>query len=158
MKLHDLIGYDRHGTIKELDKGLSKGKLGTKEVVFSALGFNAPAWVAASSMFILYSISGQQAPLAILIGFFFPMLILAVCMVFLARHAPSAGGIFTFCSRFLHPNCGVVMGWTYAIACMAVTPMCAVIGTQYIQALFPALQGDLQANIISTLLILILPY
>lgn len=154
MKLHDLIGYDRHGTIKELDTGLNKGKLGTKDVVFSALGFNAPAWVAASSMSILYSISGQQAPLAILIAFFFPMLVLAVCMVSLTRHAPSAGGIFTFCSRFLHPSCGVVLGWTYAIACMAVTPMCAVIGTQYIQALFPSLQGDLQAKIISTLMIL----
>ncbi|WP_329046050.1 APC family permease [Pseudomonas aeruginosa] len=154
MKLHDLIGYDRHGTIRELDTGLNKGKLGTKDVVFSALGFNAPAWVAASSMSILYSISGKQAPLAILIAFFFPMLVLAVCMVSLTRHAPSAGGIFTFCSRFLHPNFGVVLGWTYAIACMAVTPMCALIGTQYIQALIPAVQGDLQAKIISTAIIL----
>jgi len=103
MKLYELFGYDRHGTVSELDTALSKGKLGTKDVSFSALGFNAPAWVAASSMSILYSISGHQALLAILIAFFFPMLVLAVCMVSLTRQAPSAGGIFTFCSRFLHP-------------------------------------------------------
>ncbi|MCP8633674.1 amino acid permease [Pseudomonas mosselii] len=154
MKLHDLIGYDRNGTIKEIETGLNKGKLGTRDIVFSALGFNAPAWVAASSMSILYSISGHQAPLAILIAFFFPMLVLAICLVSLTRYAPSAGGVFTFCSRFIHPSCGVVLGWTYALACMAVTPMCALIGTQYIQALFPALQGELQAKIIGTLLIL----
>ncbi|BCJ06798.1 hypothetical protein PRtIB026_A34480 [Pseudomonas sp. RtIB026] len=47
-----------------------------------------------------------------------------------------------------------MLGWTYALACMAVTPMCALIATQYIQALFPALQGELQAKIIGTLLIL----
>lgn len=155
MKLHDLIGYDRSGTIREIDTGLSKGRLGTTDIVFSALGFNAPAWVAASSMSILYSISGHQAPLAILIAFFFPMLVLAVCMVSLTRYAPSAGGVFTFCSRFIHPSFGVVLGWTYAIACMAVTPMCALIGTQYIQALIPGLQGELQAKFISSALILI---
>jgi len=154
MKLHDLIGYDRNGTIKEIETGLNKGKLGTRDIVFSALGFNAPAWVAASSMSILYSISGHQAPLAILIAFFFPMLVLAICLVSLTRYAPSAGGVFTFCSRFIHPSCGVVLGWTYALACMAVTPMCALIGTQYIQALLPALQGELQAKIIGTLLLL----
>lgn len=153
MKLYELFGYDRHGTVSELNTALSKGKLGTKDVSFSALGFNAPAWVAASSMSILYSISGHQVPLAILIAFFFPMLVLAVCMVSLTRQAPSAGGIFTFCSRFLHPDIGCILGWTYAVACIAVTPMCALIGSEYIQALIPSLAGELNAKIIGTLLI-----
>jgi hypothetical protein len=76
MKLYELFGYDRQGAINELDTALNKGKLNTKDVSFSALGFNAPAWVAASSMSILYSISGYQSPLAILIAFFFPVLVL----------------------------------------------------------------------------------
>lgn len=154
MKLYELFGYDRHGVVGELDTALNKGTLSTKDVSFSALGFNAPAWVAASSMSILYSISGHQAPLAILIAFFFPMLVLAVCMVALTRRAPSAGGIFTFCSRFLHPDIGCILGWTYAIACIAVTPMCALIGSEYIQALFPSLAGEFNAKIIGTLLIM----
>src|ERR1700743_1054650 len=111
MKLYELFGYDRHGVVSELDTALSKGKLNTKDVSFSALGFNAPAWVAASSMSILYSISGHQSPLAILIAYFFPMLVLALSMVFLTRQAPSAGGVFTFSSRFLHREVGTVLGW-----------------------------------------------
>lgn len=154
MKLSDVIGYDRHGTIQEVPTALNKGTLGTKDVTLSALGFNAPAWVAASSMSILYSISGHQAPLAILIAYFFPMLVLAFSMVFLTRQAPSAGGVFTFSSRFLHPEVGTVLGWTYTVACTAVTPMCALIGTEYIQALFPALTGGVNAKIIGTFLIL----
>lgn len=155
MNLSQLIDYDREGTVRELDTALNKGTLTTREITFSALGFNAPGWIAASSMSILYSISGHQAPLAILIAFFFPMLVMALCMVALTRHAPSAGGIFTFTSRFLHPHVGSVLGWAYAVACMAVTPMCAVIGTEYIQALFPSLAGALAAKYIGSGLVLL---
>ncbi|WP_460163609.1 APC family permease [Pseudomonas sp. S2_F03] len=106
-------------------------------------------------MSILYSISGHHAPLAILIAYFFPMLVMALCMVALTRQAPSAGGIFTFASRFLHPHIGSVLGWAYAVACMAVTPMCAIIGTEYIQALFPSLTGALAAKCIGTALVVV---
>ena len=77
MNLSQLIDYDRDGTVRELNTALNKGTLTTRDVTFSALGFNAPGWIAASSMSILYSISGHQAPLAILIAFFFPMLVMA---------------------------------------------------------------------------------
>lgn len=155
MNLSQLIDYDRDGTVRELNTALNKGTLTTRDVTFSALGFNAPGWIAASSMSILYSISGHQAPLAILIAFFFPMLVMALCMVALTRHAPSAGGIFTFTSRFLHPHVGSVLGWAYAVACMAVTPMCALIGTEYIQALFPSLAGVFIAKLIGSALVLV---
>jgi amino acid transporter len=155
MNLSQLIGYDRNGTVRELDTNLDKGTLTTRDVTFSALGFNAPGWIAASSMSILYSISGHHAPLAILIAYFFPMLVMALCMVALTRQAPSAGGIFTFASRFLHPHIGSVLGWAYAVACMAVTPMCAIIGTEYIQALFPSLTGALAAKCIGTALVVV---
>ncbi|CAB3780139.1 APC family permease [Pararobbsia alpina] len=155
MKFSEVIGYDRHGTVREVNTALNKGTLNTKDVTLSALGFNAPAWVAASSMSILYSISGHHAPLAILIAYFFPMLVLALSMVSLTRQAPSAGGVFTFSSRFLHPNIGTILGWTYTVACTAVTPMCALIGTEYIQALFPSVGGVLNAKIIGSLMILV---
>ncbi|TDN58704.1 APC family permease [Paraburkholderia sp. BL10I2N1] len=154
MKFSEIIGYDRYGTVRELKTALNHGTLDTKDVTLSALGFNAPAWVAASSMSILYAITGHRAPLAILIAYFFPMLVLAFSMVSLTRHAPSAGGIFTFSSRFLHPNVGTILGWTYTVACTAVTPMCALIGTEYIQALCPSVGGVLNAKIIGALMIL----
>ena len=155
MNFYDIIGYDRDGTVRELDTALNKGTLTTRDVTFSALGFNAPGWIAASSMSILYSISGHQAPLAILIAYFFPMLVMAFCMISLTRQAPSAGGVFTFTSRFLHTNVGTILGWAYSVACMAVMAMCAIIGTEYIQALIPALAGPLNAKLIGTGMVLI---
>ena len=79
--------------------------------------------------------------------------VLALCLVYLTRQAPSAGGIFTFSSRFLHPVAGTILGWSYVIACVAVTPMTAIIGTQYLQALVPGVKGALAANVIGTVLI-----
>lgn len=149
------IGYDKHGTVSEIPTTLSQSKLGTMGVSLAALGFNAPAWVAASSMSILYSIVGPAAPLALLIAYFFPMLVLAFALIYLTRQAPSAGGIFTFSSRFLHSDAGTILGWSYVIMAATVTPMTAIIGAEYVQALIPALQGVVQAQIIGTVMILL---
>ncbi len=148
----DLFGYDRHGEVKECKTTLQKNALNTRDVALAALGFNAPAWIAAVSMSVLYSVVGAAAPLAILISFLFPMLVLALCLIYLTREAPSAGGIFTFSSRFLHPAAGTILGWAYTISCAAVVPMTAIIGTQYLQALLPALKGAFAANLIGTVL------
>jgi len=147
-----LFGYDRHGEVKECKTTLQKNALNTRDVALAALGFNAPAWIAAVSMSVLYSVMGAAAPLAILISFLFPMLVLALCLMYLTREAPSAGGIFTFSSRFLHPAAGTVLGWAYMISCVAVVPMTAIIGTQYLQALLPALKGAFAANVIGSVL------
>jgi amino acid transporter len=148
----DLFGYDRHGEVRECKTTLQKNALNTRDVALAALGFNAPAWIAAVSMSVLYSVVGSAAPLAILISFLFPMLVLALCLVYLTREAPSAGGIFTFSSRFLHPAAGTILGWAYTVSCAAVVPMTAIIGTQYLQVLLPALKGTLVANVIGTIL------
>ncbi|ATY86116.1 amino acid transporter [Kyrpidia spormannii] len=155
MRFSDFIGYDKHGEIKELPTTLQKDKLGTTGVSLAALGFNAPAWVAASSMSLLYAINGTGSPLAILVAYIFPMLVLALSLVYLTRKAPSAGGIFAFATKFLHPKIGTVLGWAYVVMCATVTPMTAVIGAEYIQALVPALQGVLQAKIIGTILVIV---
>ncbi|HXA36795.1 MAG TPA: APC family permease [Steroidobacteraceae bacterium] len=148
----NLFGYDRHGEVQECRTTLQKNALNTRDVALAAMGFNAPAWIAAVSMSVLYSVVGSAAPLAILISFLFPMGVLALCLVYLTRQAPSAGGIFTFSSRFLHPRAGTILGWAYTISCAAIVPMTAIIGTEYLQALFPATQGALTANIIGTAL------
>jgi amino acid transporter len=148
----ELFGYDRHGEVQECKTTLQKNVLNTRDVALAALGFNAPAWIAAVSMSVLYSVVGSAAPLAILISFLFPMLVLALCLIYLTREAPSAGGIFTFSSRFLHPAAGTILGWAYTISCAAVVPMTAIIGTQYLQVLLPALKGAFAANLIGTVL------
>jgi amino acid transporter len=151
----DLFGYDRHGEIREINTTLAKNALGTFDVSLAAMGFNAPAWIVAASMAPLYAVMGAAAPLALLISFLFPMLVLALCLVYLTRQAPSAGGIFTFSSRFLHPVAGTILGWSYILACAAVTPMTAIIGTQYLQALLPDLHGALLARLLGTVMVLV---
>jgi amino acid transporter len=150
----DLFGYDRHGEVQECKTTLQKNALNTRDVALAAMGFNAPAWIAAVSMSVLYSVVGAAAPLVILISFLFPMLVLALCLVYLTRQAPSAGGIFTFSSRFLHPTAGTILGWAYTLSCVAVVPMTAIIGTEYLQALLPGLKGGFAANSIASLLTL----
>jgi amino acid transporter len=149
----ELFGYDRRGEIRDIATTLRRDALGTRDVALAAMGFNAPAWIAAVSMSVLYSVVGAAAPLVILISFLFPMLVLALCLVYLTRQAPSAGGIFTFSSRFLHPLAGTLLGWAYAVSCAAIVPMTAIIGTEYLQALLPASKGPLAANLIATALI-----
>jgi amino acid transporter len=150
----DLFGYDRHGEVRECKTTLQKNALNTRDVSLAAMGFNAPAWIAAVSMSVLYSVVGAAAPLVILISFLFPMLVLALCLVYLTRQAPSAGGIFTFSSRFLHPTAGTILGWAYTISCAAIVPMTAIIGTEYLQALIPTVKGTVIANLIGTVLII----
>jgi len=149
----DLFGYDRHGTIQDIETTLEKNALSTFDVSLAAMAFNAPAWVTAATMSVLYSVMGGAAPLAILISFVFPMGVLALCLVYLTRQAPSAGGIFTFSSRFLHPVAGTILGWAYTISCAAIVPMTAIIATEYIQALLPGLSGRLAAPLIGSALI-----
>jgi len=149
-----LFGYDRHGEVRECKTTLRKDALNTRDVALAAMGFNAPAWIAAVSMSVLYAVVGASAPLVILISFLLPMLVLALCLVYLTRQAPSAGGIFTFSSRFLHPIAGTILGWAYTISCVAVVPMTAIIGTEYLQVLIPSLKGTLAANFIGTALVL----
>jgi amino acid transporter len=155
MSFFDLIGYDRHGAVTEVTTTLNKGRLNTYGVTLAALGFNAPAWVAASSMSVLYSMVGHAAPLSLVVAYFFPMLILAFCLVRLVREAPSAAGVFTYVERFLHPGIGTVLGWTYTVMAATVAPMTAVIGAEYVQALFPSLAGDTQARIIGSVMMLV---
>jgi len=152
----DRFGYDRHGEVREIETTLEKNALSTFDVSLAAMAFNAPAWVTAASMSVLYSVVGAAAPLAIVISFVFPMGVLALCLVYLTRQAPSAGGIFTFSSRFLHPVAGTILGWAYTISCAAVVPMTSIIAAQYIQALLPMTGGPLAAKLLSSGLVLIL--
>jgi hypothetical protein len=57
----DLFGYGRHGEIKECNTTLEKNALNTRDVALAALGFNAPAWIAATSMSLLYSAGAEPA-------------------------------------------------------------------------------------------------
>lgn len=58
--------------------------------------------------------AGKAAPLTYLAAFVV-CLMLAVPMVGLARHLPSAGGFYTFVSAGIGPKAGFITGWLYAV-------------------------------------------
>jgi amino acid transporter len=58
--------------------------------------------------------AGKAAPLTYLAAFVV-CLMLAVPMVGLARHLPSAGGFYTFVSAGIGPRAGFITGWLYAV-------------------------------------------
>jgi amino acid transporter len=58
--------------------------------------------------------AGKAAPLTYLAAFVV-CLMLAVPMVGLARHLPSAGGFYTFVSVGIGPKAGFITGWLYAV-------------------------------------------
>lgn len=58
--------------------------------------------------------AGKAAPLTYLAAFVV-CLTLAVPMVGLAKHLPSAGGFYTFVSAGIGPKAGFITGWLYAV-------------------------------------------
>lgn len=135
--------YDKRGEVQTTLHGtdLKTKALGVVRVTGVSLGFNAPAWIAAVTIPLMYASSGVTAPLTILIAFLFPMLVLCLCFVALVRRYPSAGGVFTFADRLLHPRAGAVVGWVYGAACLMVVPLTSLIATTYLKFLFPGLDG-----------------
>jgi amino acid transporter len=51
----------------------------------------------------------------------------AYCMGELARHLPSAGGMYTYTARGLHPTVGFLVAWGYAIVEPLVAPLLYII-------------------------------
>jgi len=133
---------------------LRKNSLGVLGVTVAALGFNAPAWIAATTIPLMYAVSGTTTPLTILFTFFFPMLVLCFCFVALVRRYPSAGGVFTFTQKLIHPQAGSLVGWVYTVACTMIVPLTAVTGSQYLQVLFPAL-ANIDVKWIAAVVVLI---
>jgi amino acid transporter len=56
--------------------------------------------------------AGIAAPLAFALAFF-SVLAIAICMVQLALHLPSAGGYYTYVSRALNPKAGFLAAWMF---------------------------------------------
>lgn len=93
---------------------LRSGAVGAVGVLMQSIAQISP------TLGIFYTIAfttgqaGQAAPLTYLAAFAV-CLILAIPMVGLARHLPSAGGFYTFVSAGIGPRAGFITGWLYAV-------------------------------------------
>jgi amino acid transporter len=93
---------------------LRAGSIGLAGVLMQSVAQISP------TLGIFYTIAfntgqaGRSAPLTYLAAFVI-CLVISVPMTSLARHLPSAGGLYTYVARGIVPRWGFITGWLYAI-------------------------------------------
>ena len=81
----------------------------------------APAAAVAFSILFAAPYAGGSTPLAVLLGLIVLMLV-AISIGQLAKHLPSAGGLYTYNAQGLGPGAGFLVGWAFILAEVIVAP------------------------------------
>jgi amino acid transporter len=102
--------------------GLTSGAIGLPEVLFQSITHMAPAAAVAFSIIAGAPYAGGSLPLSVVIALV-ACLCVAVSIGELARHLPSAGGLYTYTARGLHPAVGFLVAWGYAFVEPLVAPL-----------------------------------
>lgn len=101
---------------------LQAGALGLGSVIAQAVTHVAPAMGFLTGAAFIATYAGTGVPLAYL-GAFLVCMTIALSLIQLAKHLPSAGGYFTYVSRTLHPRFGFMTAWLYFLydpTCMGI--------------------------------------
>jgi amino acid transporter len=97
-----------------LGTDLKTGSVGLAGVLMQAIAQISPTLGIFYTIAFTTSQAGAAAPLTYLLAFAV-CLLLAVPMMGLARHLPSAGGFYTYVAQGIGPRSGFMTGWLYAI-------------------------------------------
>ena len=103
-------------------QGLERNAIGLTEVLFQSITHMAPAVATALSIGLATTLAGGITPLAVVFALV-ACLFTAYSMSQLARHLPSAGGMYTYVGRALGPFPGWLMAWSFALAEPLVMPI-----------------------------------
>src|ERR1700716_2596643 len=101
---------------------LQRNAVGLVPALFQSITHMAPAAAVAFSITVGVPYAGGSIPLAVLLALV-ACLLVAVSIGQLARHLPSAGGLYTFSSRGLHPYVGFLVAWGFMLAEPLVAPL-----------------------------------
>lgn len=101
--------------------GLRADAVGVVPVAFQSVANMAPAASVAFSLLFAAPYAGGSTPLAIVAGLA-ACLLVAVTIGQLAKHLPSAGGLYTYNARGLGPAAGFLVGWGFVLAEIVVAP------------------------------------
>ena len=101
---------------------LERDAIGLPEVLFQSITHMAPAVATALSIGAATSFAGGITPLAVLFAMI-AVLFTAFSMAELARHLPSAGGMYTYVGRGLGSFFGWLVAWSFALAEPLVMPL-----------------------------------
>src|SRR5207249_12123385 len=101
---------------------LERNAVGLAPTLFQSITHMAPAAAVAFSIIVGVPYAGGRLPLAVLLALV-ACLLVAVSIGQLGRHLPSAGGLYTYSSRGLHPYVGFLVAWGFILAEPIVAPL-----------------------------------
>jgi amino acid transporter len=96
-------------------QGLERNAIGLTEVLFQSITHMAPAVATALSLGAATLFAGGNTPLAVVLALI-AALFTAYSIGELARHLPSAGGMYTYVARGLGSFVGWLMAWAFLLA------------------------------------------
>ena len=102
--------------------GLQRDAIGLAPVLFQSITHMAPAAAVAFSIIFATSYAGGATPLAVVLALV-ACLFVAISIGQLAKHLPSAGGLYTYSARGLHPTVGFFVAWGFMLAEPIVAPL-----------------------------------
>ncbi len=101
---------------------LERDAIGLAPVLFQSITHMAPAAAVAFSIIFAVTYAGGATPLAVVLALV-ACLMVAISIGQLARHLPSAGGLYTYNARALHPTVGFFVAWGFMLAEPLVAPL-----------------------------------
>jgi len=96
-------------------QSLERNAIGLTEVLFQSITHMAPAVATALSLGAATLFAGGNTPLAVVLALI-AALFTAYSIGELARHLPSAGGMYTYVARGLGGFVGWLMAWAFLLA------------------------------------------
>jgi amino acid transporter len=102
--------------------GLQRDAIGLAPVLFQSITHMAPAAAVAFSIIFAVTYAGGATPLAVILALV-ACLTVAISIGQLARYLPSAGGLYTYSARGLHPGVGFFVAWGFMLAEPIVAPL-----------------------------------
>jgi len=112
---------------------LERDAIGLAPVLFQSITHMAPAAAVAFSIIFAVTYAGGATPLAVVLALI-ACLMVAISIGQLARHLPSAGGLYTYNARALHPTVGFFVAWGFMLAEPLVAPLLYLIFGNVISA------------------------
>jgi len=101
---------------------LQRDAIGLAPVLFQSITHMAPAAAVAFSIIFAVTYAGGATPLAVVLALV-ACLLVAISIGQLAKHLPSAGGLYTYNARALHPRVGFFVAWGFMLAEPLVAPL-----------------------------------
>jgi amino acid transporter len=109
------------GSARQDGAQLERNAIGLTEVLFQSITHMAPAVAVALSIGAATAFAGGNTPLAVVFALI-ASLFTAYSIGELARHLPSAGGMYTYVTNGLGPFVGWLMAWAFLLAEPLVAP------------------------------------